>query len=342
MNILIDINHPAHVHFFKHAIRILRERGHRVIITASKKEISFELLDEYGLQYVNLGNLGKSLASKILNLLIMDFKMFLIMLKEKPDVALGIASARICHASFFFKTRAYVFDDTEHSRFERAIFKPFATKIFTPSCYLLNIGEKQVRYEGYHELAYLHPKRFTPNSSILQEINVLPGEKYFVVRFVSWGAVHDIGHKGFSSDGKRTLVKLLEKHGKVFITSEANLPPEFDKYLIKVSPIKIHDLLAYAEMYVGEGGTMATEAAILGTVSILVSSLTAGIYQELENKFELKYTFQEEKKALVKIEELLQHTTLKQEWAEKRKKLLKQKIDVSEYIVNIVANTANK
>jgi len=342
MKILVDINHPAHVHFFRNAMSLFQKQGHRVIITASHKDIAIDLLREYSLEFIDMGSYGNSVTSKTLMLLVMDIKMFWIYLKHRPDYSLGIASSRICHPALFFKVKSLVFDDTDHAKLQKALYWPFAYKIYSPSCYLGDLGKKHIKYEGYHELAYLHPNRFTPDPAILKEINVLPGEKYFVVRFVSWGAAHDIGHKGFSTEGKRTLVKLLEQHGKVFITSETGLPADFDRYLLKVSPIKIHHLLYYAEMYVGEGGTMATEAAILGTPSIFVSTLTAGVFQELEQQYGIQFSFQKEEMALAKIRELLAMNNLKHLWGEKRKKLLEHKIDVTEYIVNQLADNQKK
>ncbi|MDD1696935.1 MAG: DUF354 domain-containing protein, partial [Methanoregula sp.] len=36
---LIDIGHPAHVHFFKYLIRNMEKNGHVVKITARDKEV---------------------------------------------------------------------------------------------------------------------------------------------------------------------------------------------------------------------------------------------------------------------------------------------------------------
>ena len=35
MNIVIDINHPAHVHFFRNFARGAEAAGHKVMVTAS-------------------------------------------------------------------------------------------------------------------------------------------------------------------------------------------------------------------------------------------------------------------------------------------------------------------
>ena len=50
MNILFDINHPAHVHFFKNAIKILENSNHNIIITAREKEMTTYLLGKYNIE----------------------------------------------------------------------------------------------------------------------------------------------------------------------------------------------------------------------------------------------------------------------------------------------------
>ena len=52
------------------------------------------------------------------------------------------------------------------------------------------------------------------------------------MRFVSWTANHDIGHSGVSPVNKIKAVKKFLNYGKVFVSSESELPSEIDKYRI--------------------------------------------------------------------------------------------------------------
>jgi predicted glycosyltransferase len=45
MKILFEVTHPAHVHFFKHTIWNLKDRGHDVFVEARDKEMTLDLLD---------------------------------------------------------------------------------------------------------------------------------------------------------------------------------------------------------------------------------------------------------------------------------------------------------
>ena len=62
MNVLFDINHPAHVHLFKNAVRMLKENGHSVIITSRHKDITTALLDNLDLPHICLSTAQKGLV----------------------------------------------------------------------------------------------------------------------------------------------------------------------------------------------------------------------------------------------------------------------------------------
>src|SRR5690606_14933180 len=126
-----------------------------------------------------------------------------------------------------------VFSDTEHATLHHKLTLPFATKIYTPSCYRIDLGKKHIRFEGYMELSYLHPNYFLPNKEVLSILGIPEGIKYAILRFVSWGAVHDFGHKGMSLENKRKAVMEISKYAKVFISAEGELPDDLESFRIK-------------------------------------------------------------------------------------------------------------
>jgi len=339
MHILVDITHPAHVHFFRNAIAIWENNGHQVSITTRRKDIAIELLDQYNLKYTNLGEAKSGLIGLAGELVWRNLKLWKIVQEIKPDVMVSISGIFSAQVGWLSKIPAIVFTDTEHATLSNMLTFPFATSVITPDCYQGDIGKKHISYAGYHELAYLHPNRFTPDPSILSEVGLTERDRFFIVRFVSWGASHDVGHHGFSLESKLRLIKLLEQYGKVIISSEGEPSPELSDYNIKVPTTEIHNLLHYATMYIGEGGTMATEAAILGTPSIFVSTLSGGNWEELEHKYQLMHSFDVAGVALEKIQELLEHGNIKNEWKSKREQMLEDKTDVTSFVTKIVTDT---
>ena len=336
MKIMIDIGHPAHVHFYKNTIWALESKGHDVMLTARDKEVCVELLNLYNIPHTVLTKMGHGKISLMKEWLIRDYKLLMLARKFKPDVLTGILNPSVAHVSKLLGKKAIIFNDTEHATFAQNITYPFADVICTPSCFNKDIGKKQVRYNGYHELAYLHPKYFTPNPAVLDEIGLIEDDRFIILRFVSWNASHDGGHSGIQNQVE--LVHKLETYGRVLITSEGKLDDGLEKYQIKVSPEKMHDLLYYASLYVGEGATMATESAILGTPAIYVSSLVGamGNFIELEEKYGLMFNYSSSDKVLDKAIELIQRKDLKQEWKTKRGVLFGDKIDVTEFMLDFI------
>lgn len=337
MKILIDIGHPAHVHYFRNFIKIMTQKGHNFLVTARDKEVTFSLLKYYKIDYFTRGKGGKGLLGKLFYILKADILILIRALKFNPDLFLSFSSVYAGHVAFMMRKPHILFDDTEHAKLAHLSYKSFANNILTPNCFGKEFGSKQIKFNGYMELCYLQPNYFTPDSSVLDVLGVNKNEKYVIMRFVSWTASHDIGHSGLSLEMKRKAVKELSKYAKVFISSEGELPEDLIQYQIKIPPEKMHDALAFATLFVGEGATMASECAVLGTPAIYVNSLSAGTLEEQE-KVGMLFCFRNSKGVLEKAIELLNNPNLKQEWQKRRKKMLANKIDVTAFMVWFIEN----
>ena len=337
MKIVVDVNHPAHVHFFKNMIKQLSDKGHEILLTASEKDISIKLLEGYGFPFVKLGSYGTSLLSKAINLPLLDWRMYQAVKGFNPDLFLGAGSIRAAHVSKLLNKPCIIFEDTEHSREQHLLYTPFVDYIFTPSSFKRRLGKKQFFYDGFHELAYLHPNSFTPNIEVLKEIGLSDQETFSIVRFISWSATHDLGQHGIRN--KSELVEILERYGRVFMVTEGKDDPAWENYRLRVAPEKLHHLLHYASLYLGEGGTTAAEAAVLGTYAIHVSTTAkhCGIFTELQ-KYGLLDFFDDEVEALPKALEVLKSPNLKIKCRQKRNRLIKDKLDMTMFQVWLVEN----
>lgn len=138
------------------------------------------------------------------------------------------------------------------------------------------------------------------------------------------------------------IIDILLKYGKVFISSERKLLPEFEKYKVPISPDEMHDALYFATMYVGDSQTMTAEAAVLGTPAIRCNTFVGRIsyLEELEHRYKLTYGFlpDEKKEMLNKIVALLNEKELKSMWNEKKDKMLKEKINLVDWMTNFIEN----
>lgn len=338
MKIIVDIGHPAHVHFYKNFIRRMEERGHELVVTARDKDVALPLLKAFDIEYEVVGKIGKGKFDLAREWVERDRKVYSIAKRFHPSILTGVHNPCVAHIARLTKAKSIIFTDTEHAKMANWVTFPFADVICTPSCFKKDLGKKQVRYNGYHELAYLHPNYFKPDPSVLDELGLKKDDKFVIVRFVAWQASHDIGQRGFGKTTKLRLVTELEKYATVFITSESPLPEEFKNHRLTIPPERIHDLLYYATMYIGEGATMASECATLGVPAIYTNPLRLGYLDEQEEGYGLIYNLQDAEKVVQKATQLFQQQDLKQEWARKRKRLLKDKIDVTQFMMNFIEN----
>jgi uncharacterized protein len=337
MKIFIDLGHPGHVHYFRNFIQIMQKQGHEFFIASRDKEVTLKLLDEYNLPYYNRGKGHKGLIGKILYMLKADFILYRRAKLFKPDVFLSFGSMYAAHASALLRKPHIAFDDTEHAWFQQLLNNPFSAAILTPSCFTKDFGKKHIRFDSYMELAALHPNYYVPNPNIYQLLGLNSGEKFILLRFVSWNASHDVGQKGLLYNEKLRLLTELSGYARVFISSEAELPVNLKQYQVALPPYRMHDLQAFASLYIGEGATMASECAMLGTPAIYVNSLNAGTLMEQE-KNGLLFSFRNSKGVLEKATELLGTPDLMQKIQIRRHKMLADKIDLTAYMVWFVEN----
>lgn len=341
MRIVVDVNHPAHIHFFRNFISEMNKRGHKVLITASRSDIISTLLDSYGLDYTIIEGYGGSLVEKCINVFLNDLKMYNAIKSFNPSILLGLGSVRAAHVSRLLGRPCIVFEDSEHTRLQNWLYRPFAKCIYSSHTFSESYGRKHIKYNGFDEIAYLHPAYFTPDPEVLEKLN-LKKDQFILLRFSSWAASHDIGKSGFAFGSDEELHKFLksleECNFQVLVSAEGNLPDSLKQYNISISPEEMHDLLYFARIYIGEGATMAAEAAVLGTPSIYVSSISLGYINELRDKYGLIHTCHGYTEANEIALSLLANPDLKVEWHEKRARLLNESIDITKFIVETVEN----
>ncbi len=331
MKILIDIGHPGHVHLFRNFVKVMQDKGHEFLFTCREKEFEIELLKAAGFNYVSFGKKYNSTTGKIWGLLKFDILEVIQGLKFKPDVLMSHGSPYAAHAAAILQKPHISLEDSGNWE-QIKIYLPFTKAVLTPDVLFEDLGPKQVRYNSYHELAYLHPKYFESNATHHSILNIDEEKEYVVLRFVSWNASHDKGQTGFTSHEKEQIVNYLDSKYEVFISSESELPEKYEKFKIKIAPEDMHEVLSGATFFVGEGATMAAEAGVLGTPSIYVNSIRRA-YNEDQEKYGLVYNFQNGKGVLEKIKELESLPNLKEAFRERLQKLLIDKIDLTAFMV---------
>lgn len=343
MNILFEINHPGHIHLFRNLAKELEKKSISSHFLIKSEPVIEHLAGFYGLEYSKMGPRARGLALKYIYQVRFLLKTIMLVNKIKPALGLGV-SMNLPMVSKFTKMKSIGFDDDDMA--VTPVFAKYANKatsILTPSSLAHEMrGENHIVYNGFHELAYLHPSRFKPDPVVWDVLAISPETDYFILRFNSFRAHHDVGHSGMSFSQKTELVKKLAAHGRVFFSSEDAIDPEFESFKLPDRPELMHSFLAFAKMYVGESQTMTSEAAVLGTPALKCNTFAGrlSVPNELEKKYGLCYSFLPEDygKMILKIDELLALQDLKKEWDIRRNRMLTEKIDVTGFLAWFIEN----
>lgn len=283
MKILIDINHPAHVHYFRNLIRIMKDKGHSFrVINRNSKMINY-LLDCYGIEHVirNHRPKNKGTLASLRNLLVMVRHCIRESRRFHPDLYLGFGSSACAIASFFFRKPCLLLDDTEHNALNHKLYKPFVKKVLTPFYFQKTLWKKKSRQESFNayvEQLYLHSKYFSVDDSVLERLGLRKGE-YVFVRYIAYDAHHDIKARPLDLSSKKKIISELSKKYKIVLSLENEddrRDVDFAPYLLDFPPEDVHSIMAGAAMVLTEGATMASEAFVLGVPYVYLNPLRVG------------------------------------------------------------------
>lgn len=206
---------------------------------------------------------------------------------------------------------------------------PFANRILAPAEIRMGRWSKKAnRYAGYHELGYLEPAYFHPDTSVREILGVESEERFAIIRLSAMRAHHDVGEAGISRDALKALIDTASGRMRVFITSESPLLPEFEHLRLTLAPELIHHALSEASLFIGDSQTMTAEAAVLGTPAVRISSFV-GRLSALEDlqRYELAYGFKpdEIQAALGLVRDLCDNKMAKEAFQGKHKRMLEER-----------------
>ena len=343
--IIIYLGHPAQFYFFKYIIKELRKDGNQVKILLKTKDILEQIVKEAGFEYENIQqNVRKNTLFSIAKASFMrTFKMYKIARKYKADIIIG-SDASVSQTAKLLKIYGVTVleDDIDVIAKMANISYPFTDSIVVPSvCRVGKWESKKVPYNGYMKLAYLHPNRFTPDISLVRKY--IYDDKYCLVRLAQLTAFHDVGISGLNVELVLKVITIAQKYGyKIFISSESELDKRLSKYQLNLKYSDIHHVMNYASMLISDSQSMSVESAMLGVPSLRFSDFAGriSVLEELEKKYGLTYGIKTDKQQelLNKMEELLNMTNLREEFQNRRRKMLNDKIDVSAFFVWFIEN----
>ncbi|MBQ0126410.1 MAG: DUF354 domain-containing protein [Bacteroidales bacterium] len=345
MKVIVYLGHPAHFHNYKNTIASLKEHGHQVEVLIKKKDILETLLQDAGIPYHNILEEGRknSKLGMLIGVLKRAWRLNKFCASFQPDILTGTSVEN----SFIGRLRHIPVinineDDAAVVPLYARLSYPWADVILCPTtCDCGKWNNKAVKYQGYQELAYLHPDVFTPDKSVVEKY-FDPETPFFLLRFASLKAHHDSGIRGIDTEIAQKLIDMLKPHGRIYITSERALEPQFEEYRISIAPLDIHHVMAFADMYLGDSQTMAAEAGVLGTPFVRFNDFVGriGYLSELEDKYELGYGIKPDnvEQLYDVVAKMLAMPDKKAVYKERRMAMLSEKINYSKFLTSYIEN----
>lgn len=262
-------------------------------------------------------------------------RMLAVAQRFRPDVMVartGICTALVGRA---LRVPSVTFDDTEFAWLQVGLSAPLATVVCTGLGYGRRFPGKERRFNAPPQLAYTHPRRFQPDREVLRAAGIR--EPYIVLRVKAWRAVHDLGVGRPRDEDTVRLVETLAEYGRPIITTERPLPPRLTRYLNPLPVEGALHLLAFARLYVGEGSSMAAEAACLGTPAIFISPASRrGYLDALEERYGHVTTVRDVPHALERAHHWLRDPHLKETARSAQRRLIEDCDDPVEFMLGVV------
>jgi len=340
MKILVDIGHPADVHYFRNLIKWAEKEGHQYLVLARDKDVTLQLLKEYQIPFENKGKGGVAYIDRIFYTIKSLFQINQAVQSFQPDICISHASPYLAVIASLRGLSHIMFNDTERAMLFKQIVKYCKPIVFSPDSFIDKENYDLETFPSYMELAYLHPEVYSVNEGL--DIVEKLGKDFILLRFVANKAAHDIGTKHLNIHFKRELVQKFREYGNVWITSESPLPDDLKEYKLEVAPSEIHKVIACAMLLVGDSATMSSEAAMLGVPSIFINQNKLGYITELEEKYRLIQHFMPDHKGCKKAMEasvaILENDNRKDLYQKRREVMLRDKINLTDYMIHVVKN----
>jgi uncharacterized protein len=272
MRVWVDLTNSPHVNFFAEMIRDLLRAGHEVIITCRPLANTVDLLKLQGFDYHVVGrHYGVNPIKKAMGYPVRVSKLMAFLRGRHVDVAIGHSSFELPAVSRFLGVRSIYLNDNEYAVANRVAF-PCATTIMIPEFLSLAKVRRQwanprkvVRYPGVKEAIYLFRL-----DGVCRGLRDRRSAGKIFVRPEPSTAQYYSGGVNFMDD---LIGRLKERYTVVIMPrdqrqAEHYCQDRFGGVVIPPKPLSLEAVIEECSLFIGAGGTMTREAAVLGIPTI--------------------------------------------------------------------------
>jgi hypothetical protein len=271
MKIWFDISNSPHINMFAHMIAELKKH-HEVVVTCRPLANTIDLLKLHAIEHTVVGkHYGAGFLNKLLGFPVRVLQLVLFLRKQKVDVSVSQSSFHSPVVSRLLGIDSIYMNDNEHAMGNIPAFI-CANKIMVPEFLSLEklkkqhaSAEKLIFYPGVKEGIYLWELQ-----KRLGDID--EAKKTVFVRLEPWTAQYYKGEKFFLDN---VLVELAEQVDVVLLPrgkeqAQHYKNEKFSKIKVVTGAIDLALIAPSCSLFIGAGGTMTREMAVLGVPTISV------------------------------------------------------------------------
>jgi predicted glycosyltransferase len=291
MRVWLDLLTPKQVLFFGPVINELKSMGAETLATSRKYREVGPLAERARLELNYVGDRGtRGQEEQLLAATRRQAEMIPLVKEFKPDVAVSIASAVCARVAFGLGIKHIAVNDSPHSEVAGRLSIPLSHHLLCPwvipysAWAKFGIQRKQVTtYHALDPAAWLKRAPLPGPSPKLD-----PRKKTITVRVQESDAPYLA--KADMSWTDKVLSTLLESYHDANLVALCRYDFQVEevktkfgsKWIVPDEVVSGHDLLASTNLFVGMGGTMNAEAALMGvpTISAFQGSLYTDAYLE--------------------------------------------------------------
>lgn len=272
MKIWFDLTNSPHINFFRQMIEELKAEGHEVVITCRPLANTIDLLDLYKMDYTVVGkHYGKSSRKKAMGFFVRVNQLWKFLKKAKVDVGISQSSFYSPIAGKLAGVPTIYTNDNEHAAGNKISFL-FAKKIFVPEFIpkenvtnALVKKKKVMQYPGVKEGIYLWKKYkgFKLDTSKLNKIYIRTepqlAQYYSAKQNFMDGIIKDLKDKY-----EVVILPRTADQAEYYSTEE------FKGVTVCKKPLPFEEIAKDCLLFIGAGGTMTREMAVIGIPTISV------------------------------------------------------------------------
>ncbi|HZY95320.1 MAG TPA: DUF354 domain-containing protein [Candidatus Bathyarchaeia archaeon] len=356
LKIWIDVLTPKQALFFAPLYDWLTRNNHDVLLTTrvyreavqslQLKKLPFHVVGKHG---------GADPYAKLVSSAQRIMSLARLIQKWRPDVAVSFSSVEASRVAFGLSVPHVAVNDSPHSRFVARLTIPLSRYVCSPwiipSHIWKSFGARRddiVAYKALDPAAWL--KRHKPNSRVVKELRLTRTNPIVLLRteeaFASYLAGKASDKAPVIGPVIREILRLGLKVQIIVSTRYGQQAPVLRKMFgrrVRVIDrvVDAASLLDYSTIFIGSGGTMTIEAALLGKPAISCFPGEKPLYIKYLEQKGLVKSLKDPKKIALEVKRILSSPDFLKEQRERGRALLAWMEDPIVRISKVVIAAAN-